>query len=102
MAAAAILNFLKSVATSFFWTDPHQIWWECCESDIECNRFIKSAFLPKFKMADAAILNFENIDLLSIILGCTRGIMSGGDNVLLNSLLISNTGLLVEKRQILM
>ena len=60
------LDFLKSVAISFFWTDPHQIWWECCESDIERNRFIKSAYLPKFKMADAAILNFENIDLLSL------------------------------------
>ena len=61
MAAAAILNFENALPFFYYWTNPHQIWWERWESDTERNRQIKNVNLPKFKMAVAAVLKFENM-----------------------------------------
>ena len=57
MAAIAILNFEKLLPFLYYWINPHQIWWECCDSDMECNCYVKNAYLPTVKMAAAAILN---------------------------------------------
>ena len=59
MAAAAILEFKKLLPFIYYWTELHQIWWKCFESDMERNCFVKNAYLPKVKMVTAAILNFE-------------------------------------------
>ena len=59
MAAAAILNFENWLPFHYYWTNRHQIWLECWESDIERNCCIQNAYSPKFKMATAAFLNFE-------------------------------------------
>ena len=80
MVSAKILNFELVLLFLHYLINPHQvyisyqylfrtqgtttiskaIWWECWESDIERNCCIKNAYLRKFKMAAAAILNFEN------------------------------------------
>ena len=60
MAAAAILNFENRLPFLYYWTNPHQIWWECWESARGRNCYIKNAYLLKLKMATAAILSFEN------------------------------------------
>ena len=61
MAAAAILNFEKLLPFLYYWTNAHQIWWECCESDMERTVLSRNANLPKVKMAAAAILNCEKL-----------------------------------------
>ena len=63
MAAAAILNFENRLPFHNYWTNPHQILWECWKFAIELNWYIKNTtkYLPKFKMVAAAILNFENL-----------------------------------------
>ena len=58
MAAATILNSEKNVAISLFYTNQHQIWWECCKSYIVRTVLLKKALSTKVKMAAAAILNF--------------------------------------------
>ena len=58
--AAAILNFENRLPFHYYWTDPHQIWWECWTFDIYRNYCIENAYLLKFRMAAAAFLNFEN------------------------------------------
>ena len=64
MAAAAILNFENRLPFHYYWTDPHQIWWECWKFDIERNYCISNAYSPKFKMAAAVILNFDKYAFL--------------------------------------
>ena len=61
MAVAAIVNFEKLLPFLYYWTDPHQIWWECCKFEIERTVSSRNAQLPKFKMAAAAILDFEKL-----------------------------------------
>ena len=58
--AAAILDFDKLLPFVYYWTNPHQVWWECCESDIERNCRVNNAHLPKLKISAAAILILEN------------------------------------------
>ena len=59
MVAAAIWNYEKLLPFHYLWTNPHQIWWECLESNMEHNCYVKNVYLPQLKMAAAAILNFE-------------------------------------------
>ena len=59
MAAVAILNFENRLPFHYYSTDPHQIWWGCGESNMECIGSVKNANLSKFKMAAAAISDFE-------------------------------------------
>ena len=59
MAAAAILYFKKMLPFLYYWTNPHQIYWECCESNMEYNCYVENAYLQQLKMAAAAIWNFE-------------------------------------------
>ena len=61
MAAAAILNFEKLSPFLYYCTDPHQIWWECCKSDLKRTILLKNAQLLKFNMAAAAILDLEKL-----------------------------------------
>ena len=42
-AAAAFLNFENRLPFQYYWTNRHQIWWECWESDIELICCIKIA-----------------------------------------------------------
>ena len=56
MAAATILDFEKLLPFLYYSTNPHQIWCECCESNMEYNCDVKSAYLQQLKMAAAAIL----------------------------------------------
>ena len=35
MAAAAILNFEKQLSIHYYLTNPRQIWWDWCDSDVE-------------------------------------------------------------------
>ena len=68
MAAAAIMNFENWLPFHYMWTEPHQIKWECLESDIERNCCIKNAYLQKFMMAAAAILTFDKYAFLMHLL----------------------------------
>ena len=61
MAAAAILICGKLLLFLYFWTNPHQIWWDCCEFDLECNCCVRNTYLQKFKMVAAAIFLSEKL-----------------------------------------
>ena len=61
MVAAAILYFEKLLPFLNYWTNPHQIWGECRESNMKRNCCVKNAYLSKVKMAAAAILNFKKL-----------------------------------------
>ena len=61
MASVAISNLLNVLPFLYYWTNPQQIWLEGCESDMERNCHIKSAYAPRLKMAAVAILNFEKL-----------------------------------------
>ena len=59
MAAAAILNFENVLPFLNYRINLHQIWWECRESNMEPNCYVKNAYISQLKMAVAVIINFE-------------------------------------------
>ena len=62
MAATAILISEKLLPfLCYFFTNAHQIWWGCCESDMERTVSSRNANSPKDKIAAAAILNCEKL-----------------------------------------
>ena len=61
MAAAVILIVEKPLLILYYWTNPHQIWGECRESNMERNYYVKDAFLNKVNMAAATMFNFEKL-----------------------------------------
>ena len=59
MAAAAIYNSEKQLQFLYYWTNPHQIWWESFKLSTERNRHVQNAHSTKFKMVATSILNAE-------------------------------------------
>ena len=59
VAVAAILNSEKLLPFLYYLTNAHQIWWQCCASDMKRTVLSKNANASKVKMAAAAILNCE-------------------------------------------
>ena len=61
MATAAILSFENRLPFLYYWTNIHQIWWDCCESDLKRKCHIKTTYSTKIKMAVAAIMNIRKL-----------------------------------------
>ena len=68
MAAVAIMNFENRLPFNYYWTDRHQIWWECWESDIERKRCIKNCIITKIQDGGGRHLAFRNSVDISLLL----------------------------------
>ena len=68
MAAATILIFENLLLFLYYWTDPHQIWWECWDSDLKCNCWIKNAYSTKNQDGGHRHLEFRKSVAISLLL----------------------------------
>jgi len=59
MAVAVILDFEKMLPCFYYLTDRHQNEWKHWDFDLEQIDDVENAYLKKFKMVIAAILNLE-------------------------------------------
>ena len=66
MAAAAILTFEKLLPFLHFWTNAHQIWWDYGKFNLECNHYLKNAFI-KLQCGGDRHLEFRKVVAISII-----------------------------------
>ena len=95
LATAAILNFEKRLRFLYYLTHSHQTCWECCKFNVEyATATVESAMSTRFKLKDGGCRHIEYRKDVANSLLLNRFSP--------NMLLISNAGLLVEKRQILM
>ena len=95
LAAAAILNFEKLLRFLYYLTYSHQTYWGCCEFNVEyATATVESVMSKSFKLKDGGCRHIEYRKNVANPLSLNRFSP--------NMLLISNAGLLVEKRQILM
>ena len=95
LAAAAILKFEKLLRFFYYLTDSHQTHWGCCKSIVEyATATVKSVLSTRFKLKAGGYRHIEyRKDVANSLLS---------NRFSPNMLLISNAGLLVEKRRIFM
>ena len=95
LAAAAILNFEKLLRIFYYLTYSHQTYWGCGKFNVEyATATVESVLSTSFKLKDGGCRHIEYRKDVANSLLLNRFSP--------NMLLLSNTGLLVEKRQIFM